>query len=372
MLDRAGGKNMTFITDNYEINSERVYTDEGFLIVPAVLARTGVQEYTSRELGLGDADDVVRVYRAPDEVFSDDAMRSFAGKPVTDGHPPELLKSTNAKAHTKGAVVSDVERDGDTLVAKLSIFDADLIDKIHGGKVEVSNGYKVDLVLESGRTPEGAAYDAVQRSIRGNHVAIVDRGRAGYSCRLSDSKPGALKMPIVINDVQYETSNQSLVGAVSVLQKSLIDAEAMVEKTTAEKAALEKKNQAELDAKQAELDDAKSKILSDEAIEEMVVDRVAVATVAVSAIDGYEIKGKSTLDIKRDVIAAHNRSLCLDGKSDDYINAAYDIAVSDESGGMDRLLKRSLHATDSKRSSIVDDARAKFIESSRTLSTGGK
>src|SRR6185369_15200906 len=54
------------------------------------------------------------------------------------------------------------------------------------GKRELSNGYQCDLVIEDGEV-DGVAYQAVQRKIRGNHVAVVDKGRAGATCRIGDA-----------------------------------------------------------------------------------------------------------------------------------------------------------------------------------------
>ena len=61
-----------------------------------------------------------------------------------------------------------------------------LAPKVDAGKVELSGGYACDLAIEDGTTPAGEAYQAVQRNIRGNHVALVDHARAGPDARISD------------------------------------------------------------------------------------------------------------------------------------------------------------------------------------------
>ncbi|MDD0873422.1 DUF2213 domain-containing protein, partial [Xylella fastidiosa] len=71
--------------------TQRRKTPEGYLIVPARFARTGIQHYAAHELGLSGADPqrVIRVYRPPEEVFAAEAIASFDGRPITDEHPDE-------------------------------------------------------------------------------------------------------------------------------------------------------------------------------------------------------------------------------------------------------------------------------------------
>ena len=66
--------------------------------------------------------------------------------------------------------------------------DAATIDKVDAGKVELSNGYGATLEFGDFTAPDGTKCHARQSAISGNHVAIVDRGRAGSSCRIGDAK----------------------------------------------------------------------------------------------------------------------------------------------------------------------------------------
>lgn len=81
-------------------------TPEGFLICHDVLiARTGQQEYLGRELMIdSEPDRVFTVNRYPEDVFEEATLASFAGKPVTDGHPPENVSPENYSAYSKGHV----------------------------------------------------------------------------------------------------------------------------------------------------------------------------------------------------------------------------------------------------------------------------
>jgi len=159
---------------------------EGFLVCHNVpIARTGWQQYLPREMGLPEDSGMVRVERTENEVFSSAAIASFEGKPVTDGHPPGEVDPSNYAAYTKGHV-SNVRRGADELadylVADLIIYDAVLIAEIEAGKREVSCGYDCKYI-ENG----DGAYRQVD--IAGNHVAIVNKGRAGNTVAIRDAKP---------------------------------------------------------------------------------------------------------------------------------------------------------------------------------------
>lgn len=154
----------------------------GIICTDVPIARTGTQEYLAQELGLdGDPDRVVQVNREPEEVFSSEAMTSFEGACVTDGHPPELVTAVNFGQYSKGHV-QNIRRSGEYLVGDLHIDDAILADQVlNKAKREVSCGYMCAYA------PCGAGY--TQREIRGNHVAIVPRGRAGSSVSIHDNAP---------------------------------------------------------------------------------------------------------------------------------------------------------------------------------------
>ena len=167
----------------YTISPNQLETDEGFLICRNVpIARTGTQEYLSSELGL-DGNKVITVIRPEEEVFSDATIASFEGKPVTDDHPSDLVDNQTATIYSKGHAQNVRRGTGewkDYLVADLFIQDESLIEKVQNGKREVSCGYAVDYEDNGDGT-------FTQRKIRGNHIAIVDEGRAGHKAAIMDS-----------------------------------------------------------------------------------------------------------------------------------------------------------------------------------------
>ncbi len=170
-----------------EISEHMTDTPEGYLVCRDVpIARTGDMVYRAGELELeGDPDRLVTVRREEAEVFSPAAIASFEGKDVTAGHPAEMVGPENHAAYTKGHV-QNVRREGDYLLADLLVKDAALISDIRNNIVrEVSCGYHCQYV------PDGAGYR--QEHIRGNHVAVVSRGRAGHEVAIKDSAEDAGK-----------------------------------------------------------------------------------------------------------------------------------------------------------------------------------
>lgn len=155
-------------------------TPEGYLICRDVpINRTGTQTYLAHELNLeGDPDREVTVYRLPEDVFSPAAMASFEGKDVTRGHPPEMLNADNQAAYSKGHL-ENIRHVGDNTVADLIIKDSSLASDVESGVLrEVSCGYNCNF------EPYLDGYK--QTGIRGNHLAIVPRGRAGATVSIQD------------------------------------------------------------------------------------------------------------------------------------------------------------------------------------------
>ena len=158
---------------------------EGYLLCLNVpVARSGTQEYLPEELGLPPGGEVIPVYRPEEEVFSPECMASFEGMIVTNDHPREGVNAENTHLFQRGHA-HNIRRgkgeESDLLLADLMITDPGLIDAIlHQGKREISCGYNYTLCEEGG--------NYVQRKIRGNHVAVVDAGRAGPRVSIRDRK----------------------------------------------------------------------------------------------------------------------------------------------------------------------------------------
>lgn len=181
-----------YVADRLTLDAPR-RTADGYMAVRAKSARTGVYQYSGVEVdpdnkhGLRDQA-VVNVLRDDAAVFDKRAVHSFIGKPITDDHPTEAVTADNWRDHSRGAIMGAI-RDGDHLAFDLILMDAATIAKVESGKAELSNGYSAALEFGDFKGPGGEVCPVRQASITGNHIAIVDRGRAGPSCRIGDAAP---------------------------------------------------------------------------------------------------------------------------------------------------------------------------------------
>lgn len=170
-----------------DLGAKRSTTPEGFLVCHDVpIARTGTQLYTSDEVPIdAGPDGLIRVERPPEEVFRPETLTSFEGKPVTVEHPNDFVTPENWGRLAVGITTNVRRGEGiqdDLLIADLVITDQGAISYVNKALPEVSAGYEaVYQQTDAGR--------GVQRDIVGNHVALVERGRAGPRCSIQDKEP---------------------------------------------------------------------------------------------------------------------------------------------------------------------------------------
>ncbi len=318
--------------------------DDGSLLADARIARTGIQTYLGTEVGRPDMASV-RVYRPGAEVFSADTLRSAAHRPVTNDHPADLVSADNWKEHAVGQTGDEITGEGIFIRVPLMVSDGATIKLIEDGKRELSAGYTCELDFTPGKTPSGEAYDAVQRNIRINHVAIVSAGRAGKKVRIGDaSKWGAAPITpnpeketramsdalrtVVVDGLSVSTTDQGA-QAIDKLQKALAD------KATAWNDR-EKQHRDELAAKDAELakahaerDAEKAKVLSDADIDRRVTARADLISKAKAIAKDVKTDGLSDAAIRKAAVAAALGDEAVKDKADAYIDARFDILVED-------------------------------------------
>lgn len=177
-----------YFVDRYELDAKDVRkTADGYVVATPRVARIGIQLYAGKEVGKPDMP-VVRVYRPEDQVMSKDSWKSFAFKPVTDDHPAVPVNAKNWKDHAVGLLGGEVARDGEFIRIPMTLMDEKVIGKYEAGKAELSVGYTCDLDFTPGITPDGKQYDATQKDIRANHVALVKDARGGRKLRIGDEK----------------------------------------------------------------------------------------------------------------------------------------------------------------------------------------
>lgn len=340
---------MIILFDRAQI-TKRERTPEGYLKVTARIARSGIYEYTRRDMGATDGNpfEKVRIYRPPDEVFSDEALRSFALKPVTDNHPPEFVTTENYKNYAVGFTGETVERDGDYVRATLVITDANSIKRIEGGKVELSAGYQLELELTPGKSPDGAAYDAVQRTIRGNHIALVDAGRCGSNCRLDDNalegecedpencecascqarkqKDGVMtntNKTVMVDGLSVEVTDH-VAQVIDRVVKQRDEANERNRKLTDQMYETSRTLNDRISKLELDVNQAKSAV-SAENQAKMADERIDLITRAMDFLpDEYDTKGKTNAQIARDAVSSVLGSDAITGKSDEYVLARLD------------------------------------------------
>ena len=307
--------------------THREYTDEGFLKVPGRVARTGIQDYLARELGLdGDPMRVVRVYRPEDEVFNDASLGTYDASDVTNNHPHSLVTAATYKGVAVGVVRGPGRRDGDFVICDLIVKDQKSIDEIIGGKCELSAGYTAIYDETPGVTEDGQAYDYIQRDIKINHVAIVERARAGANARVFDHNPGGNTMPVFITtdsgrsvDVADPANAQVVADSFDRLLKRANDAESKADKA-----------QAIADKAAEDLVEAR-KASSDEAINARVV--LIGSTQAQArkiAGDSFTCDSLDIIEIKRAALAVKRPKMAWGDKSAGYVECAFDAEAEKE------------------------------------------
>lgn len=155
-----------------------VRLDNGYLRGDTYLTRAGVFSYKRAD------GSEIKEYRPPEEVFAPASMTSFDLMPVTNDHPSVgLLTPENTHQFQVGTVGSPAREDM-KMRGSLMVTDAKAISDLEKGKTQISLGYVCDLDFAPGVSPDGERYDAIQRNIRGNHIAIVAVGRAGPEIRV--------------------------------------------------------------------------------------------------------------------------------------------------------------------------------------------
>jgi hypothetical protein len=295
-------------------------TDEGFLIDSPIVARTGILTYLNQD------GSIRRELRRPEEVFKADSLNSFRGKPITVDHPKGKVSSRDVAKHSVGTILVSGRQDGDFVRTDIVIHQPERI----GDRRELSVGYDVDLDETPGEW-NGERYDAEQTNIRVNHLSVVKKGRAGAKARLNldsdeviDIEKDEIVMPKIRldNGIEYEASAEVIHalevanGKVKETQIKLDAATLQVTNVTVEKDKL----QARVDALPAEIEAATKK-----AAEGLKARSDLETTAGRFKVD---CANKTDDEIKTAVIKSFNKDFDPAGKSADYIQASFDIAVS--------------------------------------------
>lgn len=318
-------------------------TADGYLVADVYCARAGIQQYTNQEMGLI-GDGIVNVLRDESEVFNKDSLATYVGKPVTDDHPLEPVTAANWKVHATGQIGEGVLRDGEYLKVPVTLMDAGAIAKVDDGKVEISMGYTADIEFIDGVTDDGDSYQAKQKNIKINHLAIVDKGRAGSKCRIGDNAThwgaspinpsvitGDLTMTtqkVMVDGLTVETTEQGAQAIAKLQSDNAAMQKQLSDSKDAHQAALDAKDKALAD-KDAEIDKLKKAQLDDAALDAKVAARADLLNKASHIAKDTDFAGKSDADIKKAAVTAALGDAATKDKSEAYIDARFDILVED-------------------------------------------
>ena len=181
--------------------SQHRHKDEnGFMTVDeSPILCAGILEYYGSELTDGGADEIDGKKIDPDKIYKvyipEEEMRkgadSFKLLPIVNGH--EWLGQDGKDAHDyqEGTTGEQVEvRDGFMYVPLKFTGDGIIDDLESGDKEELSASYTNKLTWAS----NSDEYDLVASDIKGNHVALVEKGRCGSDVRVLNQQMESKKM----------------------------------------------------------------------------------------------------------------------------------------------------------------------------------
>jgi hypothetical protein len=324
---------------------------EGYLTVTAAITRPGVFPYRR-----GDGT-IHYEAKLPDDIFDQRVLDSAKSKPVTDEHPNEPVTTGNIRTYVRGMTHTDSRVEDKMVKVTMTVFDPDLIRQIkEEDKRELSIGFDTEVVAEPG-VYQGMSYDYRQTNIAINHVAVVKAGRAGPEVAIrgdseafmldaddpaikaeNEKKGGPNMAKIRIDNAEYEvpsevkSAHESLTAQLAA-EKTL---SASAQKLEGEKAALE----AQLAAKNQELEAAKEGALTGDKLDAAIEKRVALVETAKKVLgDSFDYKGKSDLDVKIEVAKKFSGdSVDFTGKSEDFVEGFYTMSITaaQKSDGADK------------------------------------
>lgn len=203
--------------DTVRIPKSAKWTPQGFLsIKDARIARIGVQNYVKDGK-------LVRELRLPEEVIK--SVESFRNALITLNHPSELVTADNSEKYNKGFVPDcNYAQDG-WIHSDFHITNKDAVEAAIATHRQLSCGYTCDLEQSSGVWKDELGvmgeknkeyeYDCIQRNILGNHVALVERARAGDNARFDSDETD-----VIIRIDSVSKSKKSMITKTIVIPDS--------------------------------------------------------------------------------------------------------------------------------------------------------
>ena len=234
----------------FDKGSVRSVDENGFLHVKiSPLTRVQVAPYYGKEipgwrsLGL-DPDKIYKGYRPESELKKATTIESINGIPIQLRHHPDFAEDP-AKDTRIGATGTDGKYASPYLMNSLHFFDKKARDLIESEALrELSLAYRYKPDFTPGKTEDGQEYDFIMRDISGNHLALVEQGRAGHEVLVYDSKRSDMDREEIANLVQ-DALDKKLSGILGAFTKLAERVDKYVKKNTEPEAETEKVDETE-------------------------------------------------------------------------------------------------------------------------------
>lgn len=155
------------------------------------ISKVGVFPYSGAQIGLTgeQANQIFMVYRPAEELADPECIESFKLLPFIDEHAmlgsEEMGLTPAERKGVQGFIGEQVKFEPPYLKGNIKILSESMKGLLNAGKRELSPGYRCVYELTPG-VFEGQNYDAIQRKIRGNHLALVQEGRTGPDVAVLD------------------------------------------------------------------------------------------------------------------------------------------------------------------------------------------
>jgi len=339
------------------------FHEDGTLTAKSIITSIGVFPYRQPD------GSIRRELRLPEEVFSKATLDSFNGLPIYVGHKTgengTLEKDPVKRDEWAVGIASNPVGDNVYVASDIKITKEDGINAVKSGIRSFSVGYTCDVEQEAG-VWGGITFDAIQRNIRGDHLALCGVARQGDQAVLrmdsaemvieekatvvvenkdtnKEDRMAENMKTIQLDSVDYQAEEavisayksekaraDSLVDELATKQKSISTLEA--ERDSA------KERADALEAKVADLEKAK---LDEAEINKRVEARIALVALANEA--KAEVKADmSDLEIKKAIVMAVYPKTNLDGKDEVYISARVDCAREDLAGEKEKVAQVSV------------------------------
>lgn len=166
----------------------RHYDENGYLYVDeSPILRAGILEYYGQELIDGgspdidgepvDPDKVYKVYISLDELYK--SADTFKMLPLVNDHTWLGVEGEDAKEHQEGTTGENTQVKDNMLYVPLKFTGDEILAELKNGKEELSASYTNKLSKAN-----SDEYDLLATDIKGNHIALVEKGRCGSDVRV--------------------------------------------------------------------------------------------------------------------------------------------------------------------------------------------